>query len=104
MMNLFKEVLEYNLNLISLNLDFTGLFKSFLYELISNLHLSETLRCIHLSGNIEISEAYKESIMKTLGGVPSKNSTKSNQDENEDGVCSSNIVPYKSAKRHLEMM
>lgn len=62
----FVDMLEMNHNLISLNLDYCGLFRQALNMLISNLHLSDTLQCIHLSGNMVIEAEFLDWIRETI--------------------------------------
>lgn len=57
---LFVDMLEWNFNLINLNLEHCGLFESALIILISNLHLSDKIQCVHLSGNIEILPEFEQ--------------------------------------------
>jgi len=53
------EMFEMNHNLISLNLDYCGIFRQALTLLISNLSVSETIQCLHLSGNMEITPQFE---------------------------------------------
>ena len=63
-------MLEMNHNLISLNLAYCGLFRQALTMLISNLHLSDTLQCLHLSGNMVIEADFLDFIRETVPCKP----------------------------------
>ena len=62
----FTEILEMSQNLVHLNLQYTGLFKTAVKFLVSNLHLSESLKCVHLCGNVDIDEEMTDWVKQTV--------------------------------------
>ncbi len=66
-------MLEMNQNLVHLNLQYTGLFKTALKFLVSNMHLSENLKCFHLCGNIDIDDEIFDWVKQTVMAKTSPN-------------------------------
>ena len=62
------ELLEFNRNMIHLNLDFTGITENVMKMLIRNLHHTLGMRCLHLCGNIKISEKLREWLKLEVNG------------------------------------
>ena len=85
------DMLEMNRNLIHLNLEYTGLPKKAVTSLVSNFRLSDTLLCVHLSGNIDTNEEFLAWVRQEIQTLPKPEQVP-------------HIQSYISAKRTLEEM
>jgi len=56
-MNFFKNFIKYNLHLVSLNLDNTGLNPQTLIVLAGLLRRCQAIRCLHMSANEGVTPA-----------------------------------------------
>ena len=68
----FRNFIKYNLHLVHVNLERTGLVEPAIRFLASLLRKSQALRCLHLCGNPGISERLVNWIRARIHATPEK--------------------------------
>ena len=71
-------------------------------DLLLHINDSNSLRCIHLSGNIDVTEEFVEQTREMIGASPSIQVKQSEGPLEEDDIeATGTILPWKSIKRSL---